>query len=174
MFLYVLFEYIYWSWLFFSYYTYQPNSQIWVDLRNKRQQGIHCFLSEKSKFHGINQLRRQCLYPKNYKHLNLAQLLDLCCSVLQLVRLDCGSIVVVQHRASQKNDFAGRFVDILCVQQRGNTKANLKPSRTSAMLLFVKIVNCFQPLTIFAKQLHVDLQLGNKYTSVISRITQSH
>ena len=87
--------YIYWSWLFFSYYTYQPNSQIWVDLRNKRQQDIHCFLSEKSKFHGINQLRRQWLYPKNYKHLNLAQLLDLCCSVLQLVRLDCGSILVV-------------------------------------------------------------------------------
>ena len=86
------FEYIYWSWLFFSYYTYQPNSQIWVVLRNERQQEIHCFLGEKSEFHGINLLRRQWVYSENYKQLNLAQLLDLCCSVL---RLGFGSIVAV-------------------------------------------------------------------------------
>ena len=37
------------------------------------------------------------MHPENYNYLNPTQLLDLCCSVLQLTPLDYGSIMVVEH-----------------------------------------------------------------------------
>ena len=47
-----------------------------------------CWL--KNKFHGINLLWGQWVHPKTYNYSNPNQLLDLCCSVLQLILLDCG------------------------------------------------------------------------------------
>ena len=42
-----------------------------------------------------------------------------------------------------------------------------EPSSTSKMMLFAKIVNDFQTLTIFAKSSILFLQLGSEYASDI-------
>ena len=44
----------------------------------------------------------------------------------------------------------------------------LEPSQTSKMDLFAKIVNVFQPLTIFAESFILDVRLGSAYASVVS------
>ena len=67
------------------------NGKRWFDRINERQQETHGLLSKKSEFHVILH-RGKWVHPENY---NPTQLLDLCCSVLQLVTLDCGSTVAV-------------------------------------------------------------------------------
>ena len=87
------------------------------------------------------------MHLKNYNYLNPTRLLDLCCSVLQLISLDCGSILVVGHDKNfcfiselDRKDFVDCFVDILCAF---NTGAYLEPRRASTIKLFAKIVNRF-------------------------------
>ena len=62
--------------------------KVWVDLINDRQQETHDLLRKKSELHGRNLLREQWVHPKNYNYLNPTQLLYLCCSVVQFIRLD--------------------------------------------------------------------------------------
>ena len=45
------------------------------------------------------------------------------------------------------------------------TEASLEPSRTSEIKHFAKIVNSFQPSTIFAKRFILEVQLGFKHAS---------
>ena len=45
--------------------------------------------------HRINLSRVQWVLPENCNYLNPTKLIDLCCSVVQFISLDCGSIVVV-------------------------------------------------------------------------------
>ena len=45
------------------------------------------------------------------------------------------------------------------------TEAYSEPCQTSKMELFEKKVNSFQPLTIFARILFLDVWLGSGYTS---------
>ena len=52
------------------------------------------------------------------------------------------------------------------VDSNHTSEAYLKPSRTSEMELFAKIVNGFQPLTIFAKSSTLGVQLGAEYASI--------
>ena len=85
------------------------------------------------------------MHSENYNYLNPTQLLDLCCSVVQFISLDCGSVVVVKTTLQ-----IGSLVFYVLQQRQGNTEAYLEPSRTSMMELFAKTVNEFQPLTIFA------------------------
>ena len=66
--------------------------RVWLYLINERQQEDHGLLDKRSEFHEINLLRG---HPENYNYLNPTQLLNVCCSVVQLIPLDCGSIVVV-------------------------------------------------------------------------------
>ena len=66
--------------------------KVWVDLINEGQQETHSLFGKKSKLHGINLLRGATSASQKLK---LLESLDLCCSVLQLIPLDCGSIVVV-------------------------------------------------------------------------------
>ena len=67
--------------------------KVWVDQLNERQEETHSLLSKKSKFHRTNLW----VQTKNYNYLNPNQLLDLCCSLLQLFPLDCGSVVVLRR-----------------------------------------------------------------------------
>ena len=88
--------------------------KVWVDQLNERQEEIHSLLSKKSQFHRTNLW----VQTKNYNYLNPNQLLDLCCSLLQLFPLDCGSVVVLIRIFElslrfTKKDFVDRFVDIL-------------------------------------------------------------
>ena len=88
--------------------------KVWVDQLNERQEETHSLLSKKSKFHRTNLW----VQTKNYNYLNPNQLLDLCCSLLQLFPLDCGSVVVLIRIFElslrfTKKDFVDRFVDIL-------------------------------------------------------------
>ena len=67
--------------------------KVWVHLKNKKGQETHGLLGKKTNsmeetYYGGNECG-------NYNCLNLTQLLDLCCSVFQLILFDCGSIVVV-------------------------------------------------------------------------------
>ena len=50
-------------------------------------------------------------------------------------------------------------------QQNKSYMKTKKPSQTSKMLLFAKIVNCFQLLAIFAKRSILDVLLVSEYTS---------
>ena len=70
--------------------------KVWVDLINERQQKTHGFLGKISKSFGINLSRGQQVLPKNYSYLSPTELLDLCCSVVQFIPLECRSIVVAQ------------------------------------------------------------------------------
>ena len=60
--------------------------KVWIDLINERQHKTQGFLGKISESHGIN-------LPENYNYLSPTELLDLCCSVVQFIPLDCGSIV---------------------------------------------------------------------------------
>ena len=75
----------------------------------------------KREFHGMNPLRGQLVHPENYNYLNPTQFFDFCCFFLQLISLDCGSIVVAIHDKNfwiiaklDRKDFVDQFVDILC------------------------------------------------------------
>ena len=68
---------------------------VWVYLLNKRQQRTDGFLDKISESHGMNISRGQWVLPENYNYLNPTELLDLCCSIVQFILFDCGSIVVV-------------------------------------------------------------------------------
>ena len=83
----LLFEYIHITGLGYFIRITHINwiEKVWVDLINERQQETHALLGKKSKFHGINLLREQWVHPENYDYLNPTQLLDLCCSVPQLI-----------------------------------------------------------------------------------------
>ena len=88
-FFYALFECMYRSWIFHSYYTYQLNSQS-MGRPDKRKAArdillstvLNSLLSKKREFHGINLLGEQWVHSENYNYLKPTQLLDLCCSVL--------------------------------------------------------------------------------------------
>ena len=67
--------------------------KVWVDLTNEKQHKTQGFLGKMSESHGINL--RQLVLPENYNYLNPTELLDLCCSVVQFILWDCGSIAVV-------------------------------------------------------------------------------
>ena len=65
----VLFEYIYWSWLFHLYYIsvkFTKHGSAWQRKGNKRL--TVCWIKNKS--HRINLWRRQWELPKNYNYLN--------------------------------------------------------------------------------------------------------
>ena len=83
------------------------------------------------------------MHSENYNYLNPTQLLDLCCSVVQFVTLDCRSIVVVKTTLQ-----IGSLV-FYVLQQRGNTEAYLESSRTSTMERILAI-NYFCKRAIFA------------------------
>ena len=51
-----------------------------------------------------------------------------------------------------------------------NTETYSEPSRISQMELFAKIVNGFQPLTIFARSSILDVRLGFEYASAEANI----
>ena len=75
----------------------------------------------KREFHGMNPLRGQLVHPENYNYLNPTQFFDFSCFFLQLISLDCGSIVVAIHDNNfwiiaklDRKDFVDQFVDILC------------------------------------------------------------
>ena len=70
--------------------------KVWVDLINERLHKIQGFLVKIREFRGINLTRWQSVLPENYNYyLNPTELIDLCCSVVQFISLDCGSIAVV-------------------------------------------------------------------------------
>ena len=69
--------------------------KVWVDLVNERQHKTQGFLGKISESHGINLSREQWVLPENSNYLNPTELFDLCCSVVQFIPLDCGSIAVV-------------------------------------------------------------------------------
>ena len=93
-----LFKYIYTGHGYFIHTTHiNLIHKVWVNLMNERQKETRDLLGKKSKFHGINLLRRQWVHLKNYNYLNPTQILDLCCSFVQFFPLDCGTVVVVQH-----------------------------------------------------------------------------
>ena len=46
------------------------------------------------------------------------------------------------------------------------TETQSEPSQASKVELFAKIVNCFEPITIFAKRSNLDIWLGSEYASV--------
>ena len=50
-------------------------------------------------------------------------------------------------------------------QQNKSYMKTKKPSQTSKMLLFAKIINCIQPLAVFAKSSILDVLLGSEYAS---------
>ena len=60
-----------------------------VDLINERQHKTQGFLGKISKSHGISLSRGQWVLSENYNYLNPTELLDLCCSVVQFIPLDC-------------------------------------------------------------------------------------
>ena len=69
--------------------------KVWVDLVNERQLKTQSFLGKISKPHGINLSLGKWVLPEYYNYLNPTELLDLCCSFVQFIPLDCGSIVLV-------------------------------------------------------------------------------
>ena len=69
--------------------------KVWVDLINERQHRNQGFMDKITKSHGINLSQGQGVFPENYNYLNPTELLDLCCSVVQFIPLDCRSIAVV-------------------------------------------------------------------------------
>ena len=71
--------------------------KVWIDLMNERQHKTQGFLGKISESHGTNLSRRQCVLPETYNYQNPGESLDLCCSVVHYIPLDCGSIAVVQH-----------------------------------------------------------------------------
>ena len=79
---------------YFIITTYQNNliHKVWVNLINEKQQNIQGFLDKISE---SSISRGQWVLPENYNYLNPTELLDLRCSVVQLIPLECGSIVVL-------------------------------------------------------------------------------
>ena len=61
----------------------------------KRQQKTQGFLGKISKLHAIKLFGGKRVLPEKYNYLNLTELLDLCCSLVKFIPLDCGSVVVV-------------------------------------------------------------------------------
>ena len=57
------------------------------------------------------------------------------------------------------------FFLVVLVCNTLNTNTYSKPNQTSQIKRFTKIVNSFQPLTIFAKSFILDIQLGSDFTS---------
>ena len=75
-----------------------PNNlihKVWVDLINERQHKTQGFLGKISESYGTNLSRTKWVLPETYNYLNPTELLDLCCSVVQYIPLDCGSTAVV-------------------------------------------------------------------------------
>ena len=88
------------KYIFYAFWIYMPVlvvsfinliHKVWVDLINKRQQETHGLLGIKKLIPWNKPITGQWVHPENYNYLNPTQLLDLCCSVLQLMPLDCGS-----------------------------------------------------------------------------------
>ena len=100
---------------------------------------------------------------KNEFHgINLSQGAMSSSRKLQLLESDCGAIVVTITREGFFNYFELHGKKTLQIgsstfyvlQQRGNTEAYLKHSRTSTIMLFARIANHFQPVNYICKELH--------------------
>ena len=64
------------------------------------------------------------------------------------------------------------FLNVMKKNWTLNLEAYLKPSQTSKMELYLKIVTDFYLLTIFSKRLNLDVWQGSKYASGMSlRVT---
>ena len=88
------FEYILALVILFSLHTNLIH-KVWVDLINERQHKTQRYLGKIRESHGTNLSRGQWVLPEIYNYLNPTELLDLCCSVVQYIHLDCGSIATV-------------------------------------------------------------------------------
>ena len=69
--------------------------KVWVYPINERQHETQGFFGKISESHGTTLSRGQRVLPETYNYLNPTELLDLCCSVVQCIPLDCGSLPVV-------------------------------------------------------------------------------
>ena len=72
--------------------------KVWADLINEREIKTQGFLGKISESHEKNLSRGHWVVPENYSYLKSTKLLDPCCYFVQLILLDCGSIVIVYHR----------------------------------------------------------------------------
>ena len=107
-----------------------------VNLINKIQQEIHGLLGKKSEFHGIKLLGEEgdneCISKITITWIWPNYLLDLCCSVLQLL-----SLSFAEKRLCRSVRWHS-----MCFRKEAK-QAYLEPNRTSAMELFAKIANSF-------------------------------
>ena len=93
-----LFLNIYLPWLFHSHYITILIHKLWVDLKNERKHKTQSFLAKISKSPWNKPISRAMSASQKLQLLEIW--LDLCCSVVQFIPLDCGSIVVAVFELS--------------------------------------------------------------------------